>query len=59
MTSLGEMKFPPNVSPKVRQAIVELLELVELGFSGNSSIDWSEGVPVKCRREQIRKFDDR
>ncbi len=56
MTSLGEMKFPPNVSPKVKEAITEVLALVEAGFTGNLTIDFSEGVPVVSKRVEITKF---
>ena len=56
MTSLGDMKFPPNVNPRVREALTEVLELVELGFTGNLSIDFKDGIPLGFKRMETRRF---
>ena len=56
MISLGDMQFPPNLSPKVREAVAELLALVELGFTGNLSIDFKDGIPLGFKRMETRRF---
>ena len=56
MISLGEMKFPPNISPRVREALEEVLALVELRFTGTLSIDFNDGVPMRAKRLDHRQF---
>lgn len=56
MVSFAELQLPPNFSPKAREAVAELLELVRDGFTGNLSIDLKEGIPLVCKRTETRRF---
>ncbi len=47
------------LSLKAREAVAELIALIESGFTGNLSIDFQDGVPVVCKRTKTWRFGKR
>ena len=52
------IQFPPNCSPKVREAVAKLLALVRAGFTGKFRLNLKDGIPLVGEDTNTYRFGE-
>lgn len=57
--TLATLRLPPGISPKVLEALEDLLECVASRYTGPYEVHFNDGVPQIRHRQDTKKFGTR